>query len=144
MVGQRRISSRVWSSTRGRKASRKASDSLGVLYIFQLPAMMGLRMTRLSMGSLWSQEITGNHALMASPLWALFVGLTFVGAALVVGIIFILELPGSVSGGKLSSGWSKSQMSLNLVFAASTRSMTCRIFETQIRGRKPTDWPCAF
>src|SRR5579875_738084 len=44
MVGKTRISSRVWPSTSGKKASKKARDSRGVLYIFQLPAMIGLRM----------------------------------------------------------------------------------------------------
>src|SRR5271168_4929631 len=44
MVGKRATSLAVWSLTRGRNSSRKAKDSLGVLYIFQLAAISGLRM----------------------------------------------------------------------------------------------------
>src|ERR1700684_2088692 len=44
MVGKMLIWLAVWSFTRGRNSLRKASDSLGVLYIFQLAAIRGLRM----------------------------------------------------------------------------------------------------
>jgi hypothetical protein len=41
--GQITISARVDSATSGQNFSKNASVSAGVLYIFQLPAMMGRR-----------------------------------------------------------------------------------------------------
>ena len=45
MAGQRTISAAVLCLTRGKKLVRKAVDSVGVLYIFQLAAIRSLRMS---------------------------------------------------------------------------------------------------
>src|ERR1700761_8225487 len=44
MAGKMAMSLEGWLLTRGRNSSRKAMDSWGVLYIFQLAAIRGLRM----------------------------------------------------------------------------------------------------
>src|SRR5882757_7562859 len=47
MAGQRTISAVVFCLTRGKKLVRKAVDSVGVLYIFQLAAIRSLRICNL-------------------------------------------------------------------------------------------------
>src|SRR5271156_2781953 len=59
MAGQRAISAAGAFLVRGKKLVRKAVDSMGVLYIFQLAAIRGLRMSDLVF-HLWRASCSGR------------------------------------------------------------------------------------
>src|SRR6202789_756302 len=71
MVGKMVMSLEVWSLTSGRNSSRKANDSLGVLYIFQLAAISGLRICNLVFHL---HGVEGRVCLSTDKPTGLFVG----------------------------------------------------------------------